>query len=177
MAMVLVLIGGLALSVASPTVQVVVLLAALALVFLRLAPVGEAADAPAARTRDQTAVPKVTAPYSERFHDAKEAIKLVRRACAAFDANKAGELSAALDLCTEEYVRVLSGAQDSYSTHMQARDNVRRILEECYVTSDEGATAAIDGASARIENLFAACDTVLHRDGKADRPAPVPVAA
>jgi len=116
---------------------------------------------------------------ADRFDDAKAAITVVSEACAQFDAFKAGELAAVLDECMFEYMKVLtrSGvvAAAALSSHMSLRETVRSTLSEAHVASDAAASTAIDAAAARLDALFAACDVVMLRDGKAQTPAPAGV--
>lgn len=111
---------------------------------------------------------------SEKFADTAEVIGIVGEACAAYDKNKVRELAAELDTCVDEYMRVLNGQKTSYSSHINSRNKAYDIMAQCYIVTDEAMVPKLDRAKALLDSLFSSFDVVLHLDGKADRPGPMP---
>lgn len=179
---VFVVMGLLALSQCPPAVQTILGLAAVAVLVARL--YGAAPAPPRARTAriltasHETLAPGTSGPaYSERFADAAGAIDLVARALSRRDPSKAGELGGVLDRCCEEYMRALSGARGAMTSYLLARDEVRGVLDECYIAGGEAAVPDLDRAVARSDALFQSFERVLHLAGRADRPGPTPAVA
>ena len=162
--------GLIAMTIAPRKIQIVVALAAIALmVYL------PGRGSTAAEPKKVKVGPSKS---GARFDDAKDAVAAVAAACRAFDDHKADELSTALDDCMGEYMKVLarSGEQaaHAYTSHMLARDAVVDRLREAYVVTGEEQAPEIDRANALVAAMFAACDDAMHMDGKADPPGPRP---
>lgn len=163
--------GLMAMTIAPRKIQIVVALAAIALmVYLP----GRSTDASAPSKPEARSVPEA----ASRFEDAKAAVSSIASACHPFDKHKADELAAALDGCMGEYMKVLArkGEQAAlaYTSHMLARDAVFDLVREAYVVTGEEQAHEIDRANALVSAMFAACDDAMHMDGKADAPGPRP---
>lgn len=165
--------GLIAMTIAPRKIQIVVALAAIALMAY-LPGRGQQSAALSVPSKVASAPRKA----GTRFVDSKEAVAAVASACRPFDEHKADELSAALDDCMGEYMKVLarSGEQaaQAYTSHMVGRDAVFDRLREAYVVTGEEQAPEIDRANALVSAMFAACDEAMHMDGKADAPGPRP---
>lgn len=168
-----------ALAVCPPKVQIVVVLGVIAYLAYALKPAAKEAVEATKRYKypAESVVDRPCVGQADRFADAKAVVETVARACDTFDKKKGAEMAGELDTCIDEYMRVLNGQRGCYSSHLISRDKVYDVMAQCYVVSDESAVAELDRATGLLNSLFATFDVVLHRDGKADRPGPKPIAS